>query len=126
MGYAVEAVLMVGVDFDALSYEYLNLDHPRVKEALVEFPSLKDEDYQFDEWYELFDFLTFEVNDFYRVSAGRYDQVDYVGFRLAESQVVTNSLLSGQFQKDAEKLISFINPMFNGKQAQVLVYPNVI
>lgn len=126
MGYAVEAVLMVGVDFDALSYEYLNLDHPRVKEALVEFPSLKDEDYEFDEWYELFDFLTFEVNDYYRVSAGRYDQVDYVGFQLAESQVITNSLLSGQFQKDAEKLISFINPMFNGKQAQVLVYPNVI
>lgn len=125
MGYSVEAVLMVGVDFDALSYEYLNLDHPRVKEALEEFPALKDEDYEFDEWFELFDFLTFEVNDFYRVSAGRYDQVDYVGFQLAESQVITNSLLSGQFQKDAEKLISFINPMFNGKQAQVLVYPSV-
>lgn len=126
MGYAVEAVLMVGVDFDALSYEYLNLDHPRVKEALVEFPSLKDEDYEFDEWYELFDFMFEDVDGYYMTTAGRYDQTDYVGFKFAESEEITDGLLSGEYKGCAEKLIGIINPMFNGKQAQVLVYPNVI
>lgn len=126
MGYSIEAVLMVGVDFDKLDYKHLNLDHPKVKEAIKEFPTLLDEDYVFDDVYELFDFLTWDMNEFYRTTAGRYDQVDYIGFELAQSCIVTNSLLSGQFKQDAEKLIEKLNSFFNTPLAQVIVYPNVI
>ena len=126
MGYSVEAVLMVGVESDKLNSEYLDLNHPRVKEAIKEFPNLSDgEDYLIDA-FELFDFLTDNVPDYYTVSAGRYDQSDYIGFELAESQVITQSFLSGELKQISEKLIEKLNSFFKKPLAEIIVYPNVI